>query len=157
LIGHGDWIGWLNRELGISDRGALDFIRLYELALARSENFSDLNLPVSGLYLLARPSTPEPVRDKVFHRAAAGEVLSLSDIKQEMEGDEKPTGASPLNADLCRIADRLSAERPDDPLVRQLHDLAAKIAGKSEPDVLPPAPAAPRPATDIPDATGAPP
>jgi hypothetical protein len=125
MIRHGNWIDWLDRELGVTDRCALDFIRVYELTLARSENFPDFNLPVSGLYLLARPGTPESVRDDVFRRAAAGEVLSLADIKHEM-GIERP--APDLDADLRRIAERLADERPDNALVQQLQALVAKIA-----------------------------
>ena len=123
-----DWIGWLDRELGLSDRGALNYIRVYELTVARSENFSDLDLPVSGLYLLARPGTPESVRDDVFRRAVAGEVLSLDDIKREI-GIQKP--ATDLDAQLRRIADQLATARPDDPLVVELHRLlfAAAAAG----------------------------
>ena len=52
-----DWAGWLERELGLNYRSALNFMRVYELAAGRSENFSDLRLPTSGLYLLARPGT----------------------------------------------------------------------------------------------------
>jgi Protein of unknown function (DUF3102) len=100
------WIDWLERELGLSDRGALNFIRVYELAAARSENFSGLDLPVSGLYLLARPSTPESVRDDVLRRAAEGEVLSLDDIKREI-GIRTP--ASTLDADSL---DRIRALLP---------------------------------------------
>jgi hypothetical protein len=35
----------------------------------KSAKFADLNLPVSGLYLLAQPSTPEEARDEVTARA----------------------------------------------------------------------------------------
>ncbi len=124
-IARRDWIGWLDRELGLSDRSALNFIRVYELAAARSENFSDLNLPVSGLYLLAQPSTPESVRDEVFQRAAAGEAISLTDIKREVSG-ERPT-ADRLSG-LAKIAEQLAEERPDDPLVHQLQALVFKMA-----------------------------
>jgi hypothetical protein len=34
-----DWIGWLDRELGLSDRSALDFIRIYELRLPDPKTF----------------------------------------------------------------------------------------------------------------------
>ena len=111
-------------ELGVSDRSALDFIRVYELAVAKSENFTDLNLPVSGLYLLARPS----VRDEVFRRAQAGEVLSLDDIKSEI-GIKKP--AANLDADLHRIAEQLAEARPGDMLVEQLQALVSKMAASA--------------------------
>ena len=37
------------------------------------DNLSDLEVPISGLYLLAAPSTPEAVRDEVLDLAANGE------------------------------------------------------------------------------------
>jgi Protein of unknown function (DUF3102) len=120
-----DWIGWLDRELGLSDRQALNFIRIHELSASRSENFSDLNLPVSGLYLLARPSTPEAVRADVIARAAAGESISFAEIKREVSG-ETPT-AAPIKG-LAKIAAQLAEDRPDDPLVEELQALVAKMA-----------------------------
>jgi hypothetical protein len=57
VCGHGNWLQWLQLEFGWTDRHALNYIRVYELSI-KSENFSDLGIPVSGLYLLAAPSTP---------------------------------------------------------------------------------------------------
>ena len=123
-------IGWLDRELGLSDRSALNFIQVYELAKTRSENFSDLSLPVSGLYLLSRPSTPELVRDNILRRAEAGETLSLADIKREVSG-ETPTTAR--LSGLAQIAEQLAEERPDDPLVQQLQALVAMMEASQPP------------------------
>ena len=123
-----DWIGWLDRELGLTDRSALNYIRIHELASARSENFSDLNLPVSGLYLLARPSTPEAVRDGVIARASAGEAISFADIKRQVG---EPSTAAPIKG-LAKIAARLAEDRPDDPLVRQLQALVTALADSGE-------------------------
>jgi Protein of unknown function (DUF3102) len=120
-----DWIGWLDRELGLSDRQALNFIRIHELAASRSENFSDLDLPVSGLYLLARPSTPDAVRDDVIGRAAAGETISFAEIKREVSG-ETPT-AAPVKG-LAKLAAQLAEERPHDPLVEQLQALVLALS-----------------------------
>jgi ParB-like chromosome segregation protein Spo0J len=125
-----DWIGWLDRELGLTDRSALNFIRIHELAASRSENFADLDLPVSGLYLLAQPSTSEAIRDDVLGRAAAGEVISFSDIRRELSG-ETPE-AAPLSG-LAKIAARLREERPDDPLVDELGALVLRMAAASPP------------------------
>ena len=48
--------------------------------LAESRNFRDLSLPVSALYLLAAPSTPEAARDAVLE-LANGSALSHDDVK----------------------------------------------------------------------------
>jgi hypothetical protein len=41
-----------------------------------SRNFRALDLPVSGLYLLAKPNTPEEAREAVIERAQNGEALT---------------------------------------------------------------------------------
>src|SRR5262245_24389369 len=56
IVGHGNWLPWLEREFRWTDDTALNFMRVYELS--KSRNFRDLSLPVSALYLLAAPSTP---------------------------------------------------------------------------------------------------
>jgi hypothetical protein len=119
-----DWAGWLERELGFSDRSALNFIRIHELAATRPENFSDLDLPVSGLYLLAQPSTSKAVRDDIFRRAAAGEAISFAEIKREVSGERPPGDRL---GGLAEVAAQLAAERPDDPLVQQLQALVTKM------------------------------
>lgn len=80
---------------------------------------------------MARPSTPEAVRDDIFERASAGEAISFTDIQREV-GGEKPT-ADPM-VGLVRQAAQLAEERPDDPLVGQLIELVAQMAkrGRSE-------------------------
>jgi hypothetical protein len=85
LVGHGNWLSWLDREFGWSERTAQNFIAVFHLSRqSKSANFSDfqrLNLPISALYLLARPSTPEAARDEILQRAQAGETMSLAKIE----------------------------------------------------------------------------
>jgi len=80
LCGHGNWLPWLEREFGWGDDTALNFMRCHQLA--ESRNFRDLSLPISGLYLLAAPSTPEQARQQVIERAESGERLSVGDVKK---------------------------------------------------------------------------
>lgn len=80
-LGHGNFLPWLEREFRWDERTARNFMQVNELAL-KSAKFSDLELPVSGLYLLARPSTPEEAREEVVTRAEAGEHLSVADVQR---------------------------------------------------------------------------
>jgi hypothetical protein len=82
IVGHGNWEIFLAQELGWSDRTALNFMRVFDLAEAKSENFSVLNLPVSSLYLLAAPSTPKEARTEIIQRAEAGEKVSGAEVKE---------------------------------------------------------------------------
>jgi Protein of unknown function (DUF3102) len=85
LCGHGNWLPWLNRELGWTEQTALNFMRVHELA--KTKNFLDLapDLSVSALYLLAAPSTPEAARTEVIERAKAGETLAVAEVKRVVE------------------------------------------------------------------------
>jgi hypothetical protein len=49
---------------------------------SKFRNFRNLNLPVSALYLIAAPSTPEKVRDEVIERAEAGESMTRAKVKE---------------------------------------------------------------------------
>src|SRR5262249_12572377 len=80
LVGHGNWLPWLDREFGWDERTARNFMRAHELA-TKSEKFSDLNLPLSALYMLAAPSTPPEARDEVLARAEAGEKGTVAEVK----------------------------------------------------------------------------
>ena len=59
----------MEREFGWKERTAQNFMSVYEMAQSKSANFADLSLPVSSLYMLAAPSTPEEARAEVIQRA----------------------------------------------------------------------------------------
>jgi hypothetical protein len=80
---HGQWLPWLKKEFGWTDRTARNFINVYEQS--KLEKFSDLNLPVSSLYLLCAPSTPEEHRKIILKRAGAGEEIKRAEIKRGIE------------------------------------------------------------------------
>jgi hypothetical protein len=68
-------------------------MRVYEFSKSKSANFADLNLPISALYLLGAPSTPEPVRDEILERAKMGRVKH-EEVKEAITA-AKATGAAP--------------------------------------------------------------
>jgi hypothetical protein len=80
LCGHGGWLPWLKREFGWSADTALRFMQVADFA--ENRNLRDLEIPVSGLYLLAAPSTPEAARDEVIERSEGGERLTSAQIKE---------------------------------------------------------------------------
>jgi protein gp37 len=81
IAGHGNWLPWLDREFGWTDKTAENFINVHKLA-GKFENFSNLDLPVSALYALAAPSTPAEARDAIIERAQVGETVSVADVKR---------------------------------------------------------------------------
>jgi hypothetical protein len=119
ILGHGNWLPWLEREFGWSDDTALNFMRAHELAKFR--NFTDLSLPPSALYLLARPSTPETIRDEILARAET-ERLSHSEVKQLIDQSRGIKSATPLD-ELRKLIARMP---DDDPLAEELREVLAK-------------------------------
>ena len=82
-VGHGGWLPWLESEFGWTDKTAENFINVHKLA-GKFENISNLDIPISGLYLLAAPAADE-VRDAVIARAEAGEAMSVEDIRRAID------------------------------------------------------------------------
>jgi len=97
LLGHGNWLPWIEREFRWSERTARNYILVYELALSKSENFADIAIDVSAVYLLAAPSTPEDARTEVLRRGETGEALPHAEVKRiigEARGREVAAGTA---------------------------------------------------------------
>jgi hypothetical protein len=100
LCGHGNWLSWLDREFGWSDDTARRFMDCHDLA--KNRNLLDLNIPVSGLYLLTAPSTPEEVRTEIIDRAEAGETVTVDDVREAKKKRKPRTAAAPAADDSDR-------------------------------------------------------
>jgi Protein of unknown function (DUF3102) len=100
LCGHGNFGTWLKREFRWSEDTAERYMRVADLDKIRTVR--NLDLPLKGLYLLAAPSTPPEVRDKIIERAQGGEAVSVGDIKQTIETAKgrKQRKRKPTEADL---------------------------------------------------------
>ena len=83
LVGHGEWLPWLSREFAWSENTALHFMRVFEMS--KTQSFANLHLPLSSLYLLAAPSTPESARHEVLERAKSGESVSVTETEQTIK------------------------------------------------------------------------
>ena len=69
LVGHRNFGCWLDREFGWAERSAQNFMSVFGLSKSKNANFADLDLPVSAIYLLAAPGTPDQARDEIIERA----------------------------------------------------------------------------------------
>jgi hypothetical protein len=113
-LAHGQWLPWLKMEFGWTDRTARNFINVYDQS--ESENFSDLNLPVSSLYLLCAPSTPEETRSEIIERARSGKPVSVDEVKKSIAAakDRKKTKkrkqAKDVNAGADNAGDSADAD-----------------------------------------------
>ena len=59
-LGHGQFMEWIEREFAWSQRAAYRFMEVHEHV--KVANLASLEIDASALYLIAAPSTPEPVR-----------------------------------------------------------------------------------------------
>jgi hypothetical protein len=133
IAGHGNWLPWLEREFGWTEKTAQRFMQVHDAAI-KNDKLSDLNLPVSGLYLLAQPSTPDEARDEVITRTEGGEALSVADVARtvdEARNKQRKTtgkGAQPPRQELERsAADIRAADRAE-----------ARASNFAPPDTRPP-------------------
>jgi len=101
LCPHGEWEGWLGTEFELSDRMARHWMATAERFGDKSEKFSDL--PLSALYQLAAPSTPEAAVAEVEAKIAKGERPKLAEVKATI-AQHKPSPA-PAPAQPPRVAD----------------------------------------------------
>ena len=139
IVGHGNWLSWIEREFQWCDRTAERFIRIYELS-RKFDTLSNLEVPITGLYLLAAPSTPESAQIEVIERAEKGEVITTAEIRGGIGAHKAPASVpqAPLPAILRPAwADGRVAAPPDrNAPISPPPDLTAPIRS-----VLPPPPA----------------
>jgi hypothetical protein len=87
LLGHGQWLDWLDVEFRMTDRTALNMMRIAAEFGDKSETVSDLSTSV--LYMLAAPSTPEPARQAVIDASANGQRVT-KELAREIIAEHKP-------------------------------------------------------------------
>lgn len=79
-LGHGNFGTWLHLEFSWTDRTARQFMRVYDQF--KMENFSDLTIAPSALYLLAAPSTPDEVREHFIEQSQNGISVGYTEVKE---------------------------------------------------------------------------
>jgi hypothetical protein len=78
---NGEWCAWLKDEFDWSDQTARRFIHVHD-QLPELNKLLSREFPISALYLLAAPSTPDEARAEIIERAQAGEPLPVAEIKR---------------------------------------------------------------------------
>ena len=71
---HGKFLEWIEREFGWAERSAQRFMQAHERF--KSAKLTHLEIDVSALYLIAAPSTLEPVRSEAIRRASNREYVT---------------------------------------------------------------------------------
>lgn len=98
-LAHGQFARWLDGEFEWSEDTAQRMMRAAEFV--KNRNLRDLKIAPSALYMLAAPSTPEPVREEVIKAARAGRKITHAEVKQATtrakpaKAPKKPSAAAP--------------------------------------------------------------
>jgi hypothetical protein len=111
----GRFLQWLKREFSEwSQRSLYNCINIYKLSTtAQFANFANWDsCDPSGLYLLARPSTPEAAREEFIARAETGERLKHADVQAIIKRHGGPAGGTVEDRDNSQIIP--AAETSDD-------------------------------------------
>src|SRR5262249_7876802 len=75
---------------------------------SKLENFSNLSIPRSALYLLAAPRTSDKIRGEVLVRAEAGEKMSVAEVGKAIaasSADNQPSAATDQDQDQAQSGD----------------------------------------------------
>jgi hypothetical protein len=150
-LDHGEWLRWLDREFDWTDRTAQSYMRLAEMA--KTKSISDFaRLPLSGLYLLAAPSTPETVRDEIINDTA-GQQITVAYIKHRIKAarstgspDDDAEAGEKINAREVEERTRARLAQAEAESVRHAAAIAAAI--EAPPVKTLPTPPVPRAALD---------
>jgi Protein of unknown function (DUF3102) len=152
-IGRGDWLKWLKVEFSWSDQTAYNFIHLYETHQdpGKFQIIWNSNLPVTALFQLTKPNTPNEALQQVAEHIEAGETPSCAEVAEIIA--EAKTGGADSDPDRTEEAEADDVEDPGTAAHRaamgriaaeagnngQAHDDGndhADDAGKSEPETL---------------------
>lgn len=106
-LGHGSFGKWLQSEFGMTDRHALNFMRVASRFGSKSEIISDL--PITVLYELASPSMPETVVEMVEAGQIPATLPAIREAKQELVQSEQHTPPSNVLAGFGRTPVEMEA------------------------------------------------
>jgi hypothetical protein len=133
--GHGTWLAWIEAEFSWSDQTARRFIHLYEFDRdSKFNNLLNLDLPLSALYQLAAPKTPDAARKEIAERVEAGGEVSVAEVTEiiaKAKGEALRLKAE-LETDLQRLSREADAKTDidgdEDPGTAQHRAAMAQIA-----------------------------
>jgi hypothetical protein len=89
MLGHGQFIQWVESEFGFSPRSAQNYMRASEFASDKCATVAFLTPAV--VYRLAAPTAPPEVVSEVLARAANGERVSHAEVVQMLRAAKERT------------------------------------------------------------------
>jgi hypothetical protein len=112
MLGHGNFLPWVRQEFEWSEDTAERLIAVHALQ-SQIPHVAELNLPLSGLYLLSRISTPPEAIEAVVAKAQSGKPVSVAEVKSVIKRSTQRTEAKPDDSGEGHIP-HAAEFRPDD-------------------------------------------
>lgn len=81
-LGHGKFLKWINKRLGVSDQTARNYMGLATLV---EKSQTVLDLPATTVYKLAAPNTPPELQQEIIAKLESGEKPKPHEIVAEIE------------------------------------------------------------------------
>ena len=139
-VEHGQFVAWVERELGMSIRAAQRAMQAAEMV---SKNDKLSYLPKDGLLTLASRAAA-PIMDEVIARVEAGERPSVAEIKERVEGARREEQRAAEDAKLTPQQRKSKARRQAEKRQRRLErererakrEAAATAAAKAAIEIL---------------------
>jgi hypothetical protein len=112
-LGHGNFRAWLRGEFSWSVRTAARFMQV--ATQFKCAKLAHLNIAVSALYLLAKPSTPEKARKQALEMAKEGEYITHTKAKaiiSRNQEEAQPNSLKPATIDISAKATEVNSLAP---------------------------------------------
>lgn len=87
VIGHGNFLSWVDAEFDFTVRSAQNFMRVAERFGSNTKCIS--HLPLNTVYRLAAPGVPDDLRDRIIARLDGGEVMKQFEIESDIRDSRR--------------------------------------------------------------------
>lgn len=92
---HGQWLAWLELELGLSEASARRWMQVHRFVAGLPSSLDDLSgIELQAMYLLAQEKTPPEIREAAYEAVAAGQRVTRAWLAHMM-ADGRPEPAKP--------------------------------------------------------------
>jgi hypothetical protein len=109
LVPHGDWMGWLAQQFGLSASAAENFMRVARLSERLGGQFAALaNLPAAALYELSARSTPPELLEAILAGKVPPTLEGIRSAKAKTPGNTEASA----EARAARLARAIEAAWP---------------------------------------------
>ncbi len=133
-LSHGEFLRWVEYEVGIPARTAQAYMQAAHWAATKRVNVA--HLPPSLLYLLSARSTPDEFSDQILRRIEAGERVKPSAVRVQIKslrdaGKRSRDGSNDFGADhlLTSIDTQILDEEIRDAVFKAVAVLAMRLPG----------------------------